>query len=179
MKVAGRPNGLSFECFVRLIARVAQAVLPVSADFPLTFTRDSWSRKASPLPTGHRQLILEMAAGNATRGEDRIASELALRLGIRVAPRTVKQCPHNRDPVRAPDPEQRRLSVVRNHSKLILTRDFFVVVTIALCAPSVIVIRNWEGDEFSTSKWPPTRPRSCPSRSNSCTAEEVSGRTSG
>jgi hypothetical protein len=53
-----------------------------------------WRWKSRPtrrprLPKNLRQLIREMAAGNATWGEGRIVSELKLKLGIRVPPRTV------------------------------------------------------------------------------------------
>jgi putative transposase len=43
------------------------------------------------LPAKLRQLIIEMAASNRTWGEERIASELLVKLGIRVSPRTVRR----------------------------------------------------------------------------------------
>jgi hypothetical protein len=64
------------------------------------------------LPKDRRQLIREMAAENATWGEDRIANELKLKLGIRVSPRTVGKYLRTRRPVRTPDPKQRWLSFV-------------------------------------------------------------------
>ena len=51
-----------------------------------------WTSKAmgTPrLPKDLRQLIREMAADNPIWGEERIANELKLKLGIRVSPRTV------------------------------------------------------------------------------------------
>jgi hypothetical protein len=42
------------------------------------------------LPRNIRQLIAEMAAENPTWGEERIADELSLKLGIHVSPRTVR-----------------------------------------------------------------------------------------
>jgi putative transposase len=42
------------------------------------------------LPRNIRQLIAEMAAENPTWGEERIADELALKLGIHVSPRTLR-----------------------------------------------------------------------------------------
>src|SRR5713101_5808579 len=43
------------------------------------------------LPTDLQRLIAEMAAANRTWGEERIASQLLLKLGIRVSPRTVRR----------------------------------------------------------------------------------------
>ena len=80
-----------------------------------------WRWKSTPtgrprLPKDLRQLIREMAAGNATWGEERIANELKLKLGIRVSPRTVGKYLRSGRPVRTPDPKQRWLTFVRNHA---------------------------------------------------------------
>jgi len=55
-----------------------------------------WKWKSCPrgrprIPTELRALIVEMARSNPTWGEERIASELLLKLGIRVSPRTVRR----------------------------------------------------------------------------------------
>jgi len=57
-----------------------------------------WRWKSRPqgrprVPADLRQLIAEMAAANRTWGEERIASELLVKLGIRVSPRTVRRRP--------------------------------------------------------------------------------------
>ena len=69
-----------------------------------------------------------MASENPTCGQEHIANELKLKLGIGVSPRTVgkylSECPR-----RKPDPSQRRLTFVRNHAKAMVACDFFVVVT--------------------------------------------------
>jgi putative transposase len=44
-----------------------------------------------PIPTDLQQLIATMAAANRTWGEERIAAELLVKLGIRVSPRTVRR----------------------------------------------------------------------------------------
>jgi hypothetical protein len=44
-----------------------------------------------PIPVELRQLIREMALENPIWGEERIANELLLKLGIRVSPRTVRK----------------------------------------------------------------------------------------
>jgi hypothetical protein len=49
-------------------------------------------RRGRPrIPINLRNLIVEMARGNPSWGEERIAAELLLKLGIRVSPRTVRR----------------------------------------------------------------------------------------
>ena len=55
-----------------------------------------WRWKSKPagrprLPKDLRELIRAMASQNASWGEERIANELKLKLGIRVSPRTVRK----------------------------------------------------------------------------------------
>src|ERR1700686_1770357 len=55
-----------------------------------------WRWKSRPrgrprLPAALRKLIVEMTQSNPTWGEERIAAELLLKLGIRVSPRTVRR----------------------------------------------------------------------------------------
>jgi hypothetical protein len=54
-----------------------------------------WRWKSRPgrpaIPVELRQLIRRMAAENPLWGEERIANELPLKLGLRVAPRTVRK----------------------------------------------------------------------------------------
>jgi putative transposase len=93
-----------------------------------------WRWKSKPtgkprLPRDLRNLIRKMAAENPIWGEERIANELKLKLGIRISPRTVAKYRNSRGPRRGPDPKQRWLTFVRNHAKAILACDFFVVVT--------------------------------------------------
>jgi putative transposase len=93
-----------------------------------------WRWKSKPtgrpsLPKELRQLIREMAAGNATWGEERIANELKLKLGIGVSPRSVGKYLRVGGPVRSPDAKQRWPTFVRNHAQAIAACDFFVVVT--------------------------------------------------
>ena len=80
-----------------------------------------------------------MAAENPTWGQERIANELRLKLGIRLSPRTVEK--YLRDgPARRPDPKQRWLTFVHNHAKVIVACDFFVVVTATFRTLYVFVI---------------------------------------
>ena len=93
-----------------------------------------WRWKSKPtgrprLPKDLRQWIREIAAENPIWGEERIANELKLKLGIRVSPRTVAKYLRNGRPARTPDPKQRWLTFVQNHARVIVASDFFVVVT--------------------------------------------------
>lgn len=70
-----------------------------------------------------------MAMNNPSWGEERIANELLLKLGIRVSPRTVrKHMPKN--PQGCPRGNKRWSTFVRNHASAILACDFCVVVTV-------------------------------------------------
>ena len=69
-----------------------------------------------------------MAAENPLWGEERIANELLVKLGIRVSPRTVGKYMPKRPPGQ-PRGDQRWCTFLRNHAKAILACDFFVAVT--------------------------------------------------
>lgn len=92
------------------------------------------------MPKNLRQLIRQMAAQNVTWGQERIANELQLKLGIRVSPRTVEKYLNVGGPVRTPDPKQRWLTFVRNHANVIIACDFFTVVTATFRTLYVFVI---------------------------------------
>ena len=92
------------------------------------------------LPNNLRELIRQMAAENPTWGEERIANEWKLKLGIRVSPRTVEKCRRMGGPARTPDPKQRWLTFVRNHAKVVVACDFFVVITATFRALYVFVL---------------------------------------
>jgi putative transposase len=92
-----------------------------------------WKHKSRPrgrprIPAQLRKLIAEMATSNPTWGEERIADELLLKIGIRISPRTVRRY-MPKPPQRPVDPRQRWMTFVRNHGKAIIACDFFVVVT--------------------------------------------------
>jgi putative transposase len=94
-----------------------------------------WRWKSKPgrpwIPVDLQALIRQMAHDNPTWGQERIADELRLKLGLRVSPRTVrKYLPKrlNRGPgTRVPS--QRWATFVRNHAQAIIACDFCVVVT--------------------------------------------------
>jgi putative transposase len=70
-----------------------------------------------------------MAHDNPTWGEERIADELKLKLGIRVSPRTVRKYLDRKRPDRGAD--QRWATFVRNEGKAIVACDFFISVTLS------------------------------------------------
>jgi len=112
-----------------------------------------WRWKSRPrgrpqLPEGLQELILRIARENRTWGEERIAAELFLKLGIRVSPRTVRRyMPLDTGP-RKRVPSQRWMTFVRNHARAILACDFFVVVTARFRILYVFVImEGGEGTE--------------------------------
>ena len=92
------------------------------------------------LPGDLRDLIRKMAAENAIWGEERIANELKMKLGIRVSPGTVGKYRNSGGPRREPDPKQCWLTCVRNHAKAIVACDFFVVVMASFHILYVFVI---------------------------------------
>ncbi len=69
-----------------------------------------------------------MASDNPLWGEERIANELQLKLGLRVSPRTVRKYMPKRPPGR-PRGDQRWSTFLRNHARAIVACDFFVAVT--------------------------------------------------
>jgi hypothetical protein len=93
-----------------------------------------WRWKSKPrgrprVPAELRQLIKEMARANRTWGEERIAAELLLKLGVRVSPRTVRRY---MPPVVPPNRRSHSLAwstFVKNHAHAVLACDFFLVAT--------------------------------------------------
>jgi hypothetical protein len=75
-----------------------------------------------------QRLIATMAAANRTWGEERVANELLLKLGIRLSPRTVRRYMPSR-PRHPKSGTQAWSTFVRNHTRSVLASDFFVVVT--------------------------------------------------
>ena len=91
-----------------------------------------WRRKSCKpgrpaLPKDVRELVRRMARENPTWGEERIADELSLKLGIRVSPRTVGKYLKLGNPRGSSG--QRWTTFVRNHAQAIVACDFFVSVT--------------------------------------------------
>src|SRR5229473_6343528 len=92
-----------------------------------------------PIPVDLRRLIVTMARANPTWGEDRIADELLLKLGLVVSPRTAGRYLRRMRPPRGGRSSQRWATFVRNHARAVLACDFFVTITASfprpLCLP--------------------------------------------
>jgi transposase InsO family protein len=80
-----------------------------------------------------------MASDNRIWGEERIASELLVKLGIRVSPRTVRKYLPKRLPGR-PRGDQRWSTFLSNHAKGIIACDFFLAVTATFRSLYVFVL---------------------------------------
>jgi len=101
-----------------------------------------WKSRSSgrpKVPRDVQELIIEMATSNPTWGEQRIANELLLKIGIQISPRTIRRympvqprCPMG--------PSQRWMTFVRNHAKAIIAADFFVVATATFRLVYVLLI---------------------------------------
>jgi len=89
------------------------------------------------VPRNLRELIREMAHDNPTWGEERIADELKINLGIRISPRTVRKYLNRKHPDRGAN--QRWATFVRNEAKAIVACDFFISVTLSFRALYVFV----------------------------------------
>jgi transposase InsO family protein len=108
--------------------------------------RRYWKLKSRPgrpaLPHDIRALICRMALENPNWGEERIANELLLKLGLRISPRTVRkympELPGNGSGRGIKD--QRWTTFVRNQAEGIVACDFFTVVTAAFRVLYVFVV---------------------------------------
>lgn len=101
------------------------------------------SRLGRPrIPGNIRQLIVRMVQENPTWGEERVAGELSVKLGIFVAPRTVRaywpEKPGLRGPRRATS--QHWKTFVQNHAKAIVAADFLVAITAGFRVLYVFVV---------------------------------------
>jgi transposase InsO family protein len=113
------------------------------------------------IPANLRQLIAEMAIANRAWGEERIAAELLVKLGIRVSPRTVRRYMPPRTPPRSRPGSQRWSTFVCNHAKCVLACDFFVTITATFRVVYVFVvlevgtrrIMHWNTTEHPTADW--------------------------
>jgi len=91
-----------------------------------------WRWKSRPgrpqIPQELRELIRRMARENPLWGQERIANELLLKLGLRVSPRTVRKYLPRRRPGQ-PRGDQLWSTFLRKHAQAIVACDFFVAVT--------------------------------------------------
>jgi putative transposase len=125
-----------------------------------------WRWKSRPtgrrrIPARLQRLIVEMARANRTWGEERIAAELLVKLGIQVSPRTVRRYLPSHPAPRLRIGSQAWSTFVRNHARAVLACDFFVVVTATFRLMYVFVvldvgtrrIMHWNTTEHPTAAW--------------------------
>ena len=102
-----------------------------------------------------------MARANPTWGEERIADELRLKLGLTVSPRTVGRYLRRLRPSCGARPSQRWAAFVRNHAHAVLACDFFTTITARFRIVSVFAmldvgtrrIMHWNVTEHPTADW--------------------------
>ena len=91
-----------------------------------------WKCKSRPgrphIPLDLRQLIVQMIRENPIWGEERIAHELWLKLGIRVSPRTVRAYWPAGKPWSGPT-SQTWSAFVRNYARSLVACDFLIAVS--------------------------------------------------
>src|SRR5262245_40111247 len=132
-----------------------------------------WRRKSRPrgrprIPPDLQRLITQMAKANRTWGEERIAAELLLKLGISVSSRTVRRYMHRPPPCHGPR-SQAWSTFVRNHARDVLACDFFVTVTATFRLLYVFVVLDvgtrrlmyWNVTEHPTAEWTVQQFRTC------------------
>ena len=101
---------------------------PMAARWLATFWRWKCRVGRPRIPIELRALIRRMALENPVWGEERIASELLVKLGIRVSPRTVRKYMPKR-PKGQPRGDQRWSTFLKSHAKALVACDFFIAVT--------------------------------------------------
>ena len=94
-----------------------------------------WRRKCQSgrprIPPDLQRLIRKMARENPSWGQERIANELLLKLGLRVSPRTIRKYLPKAPaaPAGHPRGDQRWSTFLKNHAQAIVACDFCVVAS--------------------------------------------------
>ena len=102
-----------------------------------------------------------MVRKNCTWGEERIAAELCLMLGLTVSPRTVRRYMPPRPRSRGGRSTQTWATFLRNHAGAVLACDFFIVVTATFQRLYVFVVLDigtrrvvhWNLTDRPTAEW--------------------------
>ena len=108
-----------------------------------------------PIPADLQRLIVTMARANPTWGEERLANELLLKLGLVVSPRTVGRYLRRMRPPRGGRPSQRWDTFVRNHASAVLACDFFVTIaaSFAFSMSSSSLTSARDGSEWTVQQF--------------------------
>jgi transposase InsO family protein len=109
--------------------------------FQLFWRRRCQSGRPS-IPPELQHLIRRMASENPSWGEERIANELLLKLGLRVSPRTVRKYLPKLPSAPAGNPrrDQRWSTFLKNHAATIIACDFCVVASATFRLLYVLVV---------------------------------------
>jgi transposase InsO family protein len=120
------------------------------------------SRPGRPtIPVDLQRPIDAMACANPSWGEERLADELRLKLGLAVSPRTIGRYLRHLRPPRGRRSAQRWATFVRNHAHAVLACDFFIAVTGRFRIFYVFVvlevgtrrIAHWNVTAHPTAEW--------------------------
>src|SRR5277367_1840526 len=112
-----------------------------------------WKSEAGrrPIPIELQRLIQRIARENASWGEERIANELLLKLGLRVSPRTIrKYMPKSPPATGRPRGDQRWATFLKNHARVIVACDFCIVVTASFRLLYVLVVMEHASRRYAT-----------------------------
>src|SRR5262245_55621656 len=112
--------------------------------FRLFWRAKSRGRGRSRIPAELQRLIAEMARANRTWGEERIAAELRLKLGLTLSPRTVRRYMPTRPRTAGGQSPQTWATFLHHHFGDVLACDFFLVVTATFQRIYVFVILDIE-----------------------------------
>ena len=105
-----------------------------------------WGRKCRAgrprIPPDLQRLIRTMARENPSWGQERIANELLVKLGLRVSPRTIRKYLPKVPiaPAGNPRRDQRWSTFLKNHAAAIIACDFFVVASATFRIFYVLVV---------------------------------------
>jgi putative transposase len=129
--------------------------------FRLFWRLKSRARGRPRIPTEVQRLIVEMATKNRTWGEERIAAELRVKLGLTLSPRTVRRYMPPRPRNRGGRSTQSWVTFLRTHAGAVLACDFFIVVTATFQRLYVLVILDigtrrvvhWNLTDHPRSEW--------------------------
>jgi transposase InsO family protein len=129
--------------------------------YRLFWRAKSRPRGRQPIPAALQHLIADMALANRTWGEERIAAELRLKLGLTVSPRTVRRYMPLRPQRPGDRPTQSWTTFLHNHADGVLACDFFLVVTATFRRLYVFVlidiatreVVHWNVTDHPTAEW--------------------------
>ena len=147
-------------------SRIALVLLSPFVDWRQLLKIVFWQLKSRQrgrpcIPVEVQQLIADMATHNRTWGEERIAAELRVKLGLTVSPRTVRRYMPSRPPSRGGRSAQSWTTFLHNHVGAVLACDFFIVVTATFQRLYVFVlldvgtrrIVHWNLTDHPKSEW--------------------------